>query len=113
MARVDYEAAWHDLLSHIGSKSGHGSKNLIAEAVEIATRNRVSEDLIERVIRVYGRTGLEALLSQSRPEAQTSVASELRARDESPDPGLSKSTPHKEELTDGTRNNKHALRSIA
>lgn len=54
MAAVDYEAAWIELLDLVASRDGWGSKTLISEAAQVAARHRVSESLVERVIRIYG-----------------------------------------------------------
>lgn len=55
MATVDYEAAWHELAERVEARpSGWGTRNLLAEMTAVATRHRISEGLLERVLRLYG-----------------------------------------------------------
>lgn len=54
MARVDYEAAWTDLLAYAASKTSHGREDLLVKMANLADEHRVPEDLLERAARIIG-----------------------------------------------------------
>lgn len=54
MASVDWEAAWLELSAYVASRPSHGARDLHTQMATITARCRVSETLLERVLRLYG-----------------------------------------------------------
>lgn len=65
MARVDYEAAWTDLLAYAASKTSHGQTDLLVRMAQLADEHKVPEDLLEKAARVAG-----GVVHVNRPEAR-------------------------------------------
>jgi hypothetical protein len=78
VARVDYEAAWTDLLALIASRPGWGGAKLVAEAAQIAARYRIEEGLLERTLRIYG--GRVTLAVSDQSEAPASASGDMSHR---------------------------------
>lgn len=87
MPQVDFEAAWHDLAEVIASReSGWGTRNLLAEMTRLQGRHRLSESLLDRVVRLYGVGRLlGALINEAGDHASgADGTSPSRARADSP-----------------------------
>lgn len=54
MARVDYEAAYTELVAYLASKTSHGRSDLLVKAAELAEKHQVPEDLLEKAARLVG-----------------------------------------------------------
>lgn len=52
--RVDYEAAWTQLVATMASKTSWGRDDLLTKAAEIAADNTVPEDILAMARRVAG-----------------------------------------------------------
>jgi hypothetical protein len=97
VALVDHSAAWLDLVKLIESRDGWGSKQLLAEMSKLEAKHRVSEGLIERVLRLYG-VQLADAVNQSIPEAPANGRSGTTPTAPEPVTGQSKT----EEVTNGS-----------
>lgn len=51
---VDHERVLLELKQHIGSKSHHGQRDLLAEIARLEVANAVEEGVPERALRLYG-----------------------------------------------------------
>lgn len=76
MARVDYEAAWTELLAYLASKTSHGRSDALVKAAELAEEHQVPEDLLEKAARLVGGP-----IQINRPEAQSSSTDDQRIGD--------------------------------
>lgn len=54
MARVDYEAAWTELLARVASKTSHGREETLVAMAELAEKHQIPEDLLEKAARILG-----------------------------------------------------------
>jgi hypothetical protein len=73
VARVDYEAAWTDLLAYLAGKTSHGRSDVLVKAAELAEEHQVPEDLLEKAARLVGGP-----IQINRPEAQSSSSGDRR-----------------------------------
>ena len=70
MSQVDYEAAWHELAATVDARpSGWGTRNLLAEMARLQAKHRVSENLLDRVVRLYGVGALMSRLINREVDA--------------------------------------------
>lgn len=73
MARVDYEAAWTELVAYLASKTSHGRSDVLVRAAEIAEEHQVPEDLLEKAARLVGGP-----IQINRPEARPASPGDQR-----------------------------------
>lgn len=85
MPTVDYAAAWMELIRFVDTKPHHGSRDLHAEMARIAADHEVSEDLLQRALRLHG--GSLTLRTVPEPGADDEGRSPASAMP--PDPGPS------------------------
>lgn len=73
MARVDYEAAYTELVAYLASKTSHGRSDALVKAAELAEEHQVPEDLLEKAARLVGGP-----IQINRPEARPASTDDQR-----------------------------------
>lgn len=70
MARVDYEAAWTELLAYAANKTSHGRTDLMVKMAQLAEEHRIPEDLLEKAARILGGPIQVMHTAEERPAAE-------------------------------------------